>query len=39
MQATLVMIRETYGTAEEYLKKMTSLTDEDITRIRENLRG
>ena len=39
MRATLAMIREKYSGAEGYLKQMTSLSDEDIARIRENLAG
>lgn len=38
MQATLTMFREKYGSAEGYLKQATSLTDDDIARIRENLK-
>lgn len=38
MRATLAMIREKYGSAEGYLKQNTSLTDDDIARIRENLK-
>lgn len=37
MAAVLGWIRKNYGGAEGYLKAHTSLTDEDIRRLRENL--
>ena len=37
MEATLVMIREKFGGAEEYVKTYVKLTDDDIAKIRRNL--
>ncbi|KAK7436534.1 hypothetical protein VKT23_000384 [Stygiomarasmius scandens] len=37
MISTLKMIREKYGGAEGYLKSRTSITDEDIQKLRDNL--
>jgi hypothetical protein len=36
MVATLNMIREKFGGADGYLKKYTSLTDEDLSKIRQS---
>ena len=37
MEATLVMIREKFGGAEEYVRTYVKLTDDDIAKIRRNL--
>jgi len=37
MISTLKMIRDKYGGAEGYLKSRTSITDEDIRKLRDNL--
>jgi hypothetical protein len=37
MEATLNMIREKFGGADGYLKMYTSLTDEDLSKIRCSL--
>jgi hypothetical protein len=36
MLAFVELIRESYGSAEGYLKQKTSLTDEDIQTLRDN---
>jgi hypothetical protein len=37
MAATLNMVREKFGGADGYLKTHTTLTDEDLNKIRQNL--
>ena len=37
MRATLDALAREYGSVEEYVKRHTSLTDEDLARIRANL--
>jgi len=37
MLATLKMIRETYGSAEEYMIEKCGLTKEEVERIRKNM--
>ena len=37
MRATLDVIAKEYGSVDEYVKQHTSLTDEDLARMRANL--